>query len=237
MHNPQIIWEDDAIIAVNKPGGLLTIADGYDASLPHLSGILQQQFGPIWIVHRLDKETSGVLIVARTAAAHKALNNQFEHRQVEKIYHALVSGLPNWVEMSVDRPLRVNGDRKHRTIVDQQNGKPAKTIFRVLERFENCCLIEARPLTGYTHQIRAHFFRLGLQIVGDTLYAPRTAPFSSENGITNNKPNTLIGLNRLGLHSCKITFIHPNTLQTMSLEAPYPEDFANALNALQIQHN
>ena len=139
MHLPfniEVLYQDDGILVINKPAGLATLPDGYDPSLPHIKSVLEPQVGPLWIVHRLDKDTSGVLVLARSAAAHRSLNTQFEERLVSKVYHALVIGNPDWKVKTVSLPLRSNGDRLHRTVVDQARGKPAVTHFKVLERFE-----------------------------------------------------------------------------------------------------
>ncbi len=112
-----------------------TLPDGYDPSLPHVRSLLEPQFGRLWIVHRLDKATSGALLLARTAASHRSLNTQFEQGRVEKVYHALVVGDVAWEAHIVDMPLRPNGDRRHRTVVDHERGKPALTELRLLQRF------------------------------------------------------------------------------------------------------
>ncbi len=162
-----ILFQDDVILAINKPAGLLSIPDGYNPALPHVAGCLAPLFGRCWIVHRLDRDTSGVMILARTPAAHRELNIQFEQRQVKKIYHAFVQGQPEWTTILVDTPLRVNGDRKHRTVAAPLTGKAARRISEILERFPWGCLIEAQPHTGYTHQIRAHLATIGFPILAD----------------------------------------------------------------------
>jgi tRNA pseudouridine32 synthase/23S rRNA pseudouridine746 synthase len=137
----QLLFKDSALLVVNKPAGLATLPDGYDLTLPHIKSILEQEAGSLWIVHRLDKETSGVLVLARSAGAHRSLNTQFEKRQVSKVYHALVTGNPVWQEQTVNLPLRPNGDRHHRTVGDPQTGKPAVTHFKVIERLGKFCLL------------------------------------------------------------------------------------------------
>jgi 23S rRNA-/tRNA-specific pseudouridylate synthase len=139
---------------------------------------LEQEYGRLWIVHRLDRETSGVLLLARSAEAHRLLNTQFEQHLVSKIYHALVIGSPDWQKKTISLPLRPNGDRHHRTVVDRDKGKPAVTRLNVMERFDHYCLVEAIPETGRTHQIRAHLSALGLYIMGDN-FGDRKSDFAA----------------------------------------------------------
>jgi 23S rRNA-/tRNA-specific pseudouridylate synthase len=101
-----VIFADEAILVINKPAGMLSLQDGYDHTLPHVSTILSPSFGRIWMVHRLDRETSGVMVVARSAQAHHDLNDQFKHRQVNKTYHCLAWGAPKWDEKDVEVPLK-----------------------------------------------------------------------------------------------------------------------------------
>src|SRR5512136_52778 len=102
-----VLFCDEALLVINKPAGLSTLPDGYDPSLPHIKLLLERQYSRLWIVHRLDKETSGVLCLARSASAHRLLNTQFEQRRVSKVYHALVIGTPDWQELACDQALRV----------------------------------------------------------------------------------------------------------------------------------
>jgi RluA family pseudouridine synthase len=226
---PVILYQDEDVLAINKPAGLLSIPDGYDLSLPHVAGVLAPQFGKVWIVHRLDRETSGVLLLARSLEAHRDLNLQFEHRQVNKIYHALIVGQPVWEEIEMDAPLLVNADRKHRTLVSKLNGKPAQTSLRVLSRFTDASLIEARPHTGYTHQIRAHLAFSGFSILQDKLYVNIPgAPIRQSAGI--NFPAGLI--DRMALHARSIACLHPLRHTPLEIEAHYPPDFLAALQWL-----
>lgn len=212
-----LLFCDADLLALNKPPGLRTLPDGYDASLPHVRGMLEAEFGRIWIVHRLDKDTSGVLLVARTAEAHRTLNTQFAAGRVEKVYHALVVGEPPWQEQRVDLPLRPNGDRRHRTVVDVKAGKPALTELRLLEQFPGYALLEARPRTGRTHQVRAHLAALGLPLVGDYLYGGKQAARA--------------WLQRPALHAWSLSFLHPSSGEWLQIHAPYAPD----LEALLIQ--
>jgi tRNA pseudouridine32 synthase / 23S rRNA pseudouridine746 synthase len=214
------IFSDEHIVVVDKPAGLPTLPDGYDKNAPHLLQVLAPRFGKLWIAHRLDRGTSGVMVVARNAEAHRALNIQFDGREVKKAYHALVAGEPPWEEYTVKLPLRANGDRKHRTVVDHGKGKPAVTHLRVLERCGPYSLVEARPETGRTHQIRAHLASLRLPVLGDLLYGGVAA--------TEDAP-----IERTALHAQSLAFRHPVNEQPLSFEAPYPADFARALRTLR----
>jgi RluA family pseudouridine synthase len=222
-----LLWLDEAILVVNKPSGLDSLAGGWDPAAPHLKAVLEPEYGPLWIVHRLDRETSGVIVLARGAEAHRALNLQFERHSVEKIYHALAAGNPDWREKTVHAPLRVNGDRRHRTVVDARQGKPAVTQLRVLERFDSYILLEARPETGRTHQIRAHLASLGFPLAGDALYARPAVPSRRS------PAEELPLLARAGLHARSIDLDHPISGARLHFAAPYPPDFEAALRQLR----
>jgi 23S rRNA-/tRNA-specific pseudouridylate synthase len=161
-------------------------------------------------------------VLARSAEAHRDLNAQFRIREIKKIYHALAQGVPDWSKKTVDLPLRVDGDRKHRTVVNYEKGKIAITELEVVQLFIGYSLISAQPRSGYTHQIRAHLAAFGLPILQDTLYAPP--------GIS--QPATL-PIKRLALHALSITFIHPISRQLISFDAPYPADFSCLLAELK----
>jgi RluA family pseudouridine synthase len=224
LHRP--LYLDEALLVVDKPPGLATLVDGFHPEAPYLAGQLGEAYGRIWVVHRLDKDTSGVIVFARTAQAHKDLNAQFEQRRASKVYHALVIGQPEWAEQVVDLPLRPDGDRRHRTVIDRQMGKPAITNLRVLEGFGAFALVEAIPLTGRTHQIRAHLAAAGYPLVADRLYRRfGEAPPASN-------PETE-PIDRLGLHARSLALYHPLNGRLQNFEAPYPQDFASALEQLR----
>lgn len=222
-----VLYSDESILVVNKPAGLLTVPDGYHRELPTIRSLLEPQWGRCWIVHRLDKDTSGVMVIARTPEAHRDLNRQFASREVRKVYHAICAGSPVEDEWPINFPLRVNGDRSHRTIVDHARGKPALTTIRVLRRMEYTCLIAAFPHTGYTHQIRAHLSSSGFPLLGDPLYRiPRnfTGPLP--------ELSVLPVFPRPALHAFQIYFSHPVTGQNIEFTAPYPSDFQLLLDQL-----
>jgi RluA family pseudouridine synthase len=215
-----ILYQDEFLLAVNKPAGLPTLPDGYQRDAPCLIDLLNQQFDRVWVVHRLDRDTSGVIVFARTAEVHRALNIAFDSRQIHKVYHAIVIGTPEWDEHLIDLPLRPDGDRRHRTVIDRARGKPALTRVRVLERFAQHTLIEAQPETGRTHQIRVHLAALDLPLAGDGLYGGKDAAAL---------------IQRSALHARSIEFTHPVTHEAVALAAPYPDDFASALAQLRGQ--
>jgi 23S rRNA-/tRNA-specific pseudouridylate synthase len=146
------------------------------------------------------------------------LNTQFQENKVKKTYHGLVQGNPPWQKRTLNEPLRPNGDRRHRTIIDPVEGKPATTELRVLQHLEGYCLLEARPQTGRTHQIRAHLRHAGYPILGDPLYGDPSHPGYNL-------------LPQLGLHALSLAFIHPVTEEEAYFQAPYPEEFAALLDA------
>jgi tRNA pseudouridine32 synthase / 23S rRNA pseudouridine746 synthase len=191
-----IMYEDKKIIAINKPEGLLTIPDGYQKNLPNLFNILKLFIPNLWIVHRLDKLTSGIVLFAKDPFVHKDLNFQFENRSIGKKYIAVTHGFPCWEEKLIDLPLRINGDRRHRTVIDEARGKPARTKVTIIEKNERCSLLSIFPKTGYTHQIRCHLSSIGHLVLGDDLY--RYFQFKDQKN-THKYP-------RLFLHAESITF-------------------------------
>jgi len=217
-----VLFEDDALLVIDKPAGVLSLPDGYDRNLPHLATLLAPRYGRLWLVHRLDRDTSGILVLARSAEAHHDLNDQFRERRVEKLYQALVIPTPTWEKIRAEFPLRKDGDRQHRTVVDPQRGKPARTDFEVLERFPQAALLAARPYTGYTHQIRAHLRGLGCSILGDELYRLPDSPTF---------PPPLIP--RMALHAFQLTLTHPLTGKPLFINSPLPLDLLSAITLLR----
>ena len=131
-----ILFTDEQLLVINKPAGLPVLPDGWEKDAPYLVKMLEEEYGKVFIVHRLDKVTSGVMVFARTAEAHRALNIQFENHEAEKIYHAIMEGEPKWNEKTTKFPLRANVGKKHRTAVDDKNGKPSETRYRILKRYQ-----------------------------------------------------------------------------------------------------
>lgn len=229
-----VLWEDATLLAVNKPPGLLTIRDGYNASLPYLSQRLEEEYGRVWVVHRLDKDTSGVIVFARNPETHSELNRQFAQRETRKIYHALVVGMPEWETLPVSLPLRVNGDRRHRTVIDHQHGKSASTDLRILQQLGPYALVAAQPNSGYTHQIRAHLAALGLPLLADPLY--KSLVPETQLQIEAERQARKLPISRTALHAYQIAFSHPQSGEALEIEATYPPDFAATLRILQDEY-
>ena len=215
----KILYEDSLLLVVEKPAGLPVLPDGWEQDSQYLVRLLEEQYKKIWIVHRLDKITSGVMVFARDAETHRALNIQFETHEARKTYHAILEGKPKWEEKIVKYPLRANVGHKHRTVVDDKNGKPSETYFRVIKRLEEAVLVEAKPMTGRTHQIRVHAYALGHPLVEDVLYGARDQ----------------YGLSRPMLHAQTLSFVHPATNERVKFSAPHPADFEEALERLKVQ--
>ncbi len=229
-----ILYEDEALLVLNKPPGLVVHpAVGHEehtlvnALLHHCAGQLSGIGGVArpGIVHRLDKETSGCLVVAKCDETHLALSAQFATRKVEKVYQAILCGELPRDQGEIRAAIARHPSHRKRMAVDDGVGREARTGYRVLERLRGATLVEAVLHTGRTHQIRVHFQFLGFPLVGDATYGNRQ----------NQRLTDLTGYTapRQMLHAGRLAFIHPRTGKRLSFEAPRPEDFVDALAALR----
>lgn len=222
-----IVYEDDDIVVVNKPQGMVvhpapgnysgTLVNALLYSCDELSGI----GGVIrpGIVHRLDKDTSGLLVVAKNDAAHRNLAQQIKDRTLKRIYWCIVEKNIKEDKGVINAPIgRHPTNRKKMAVVSGPTAKPAITHFKVLERFGEYTLVEARLETGRTHQIRVHMAYIGHPVVGDSVYGSRKQKFD---------------LKGQALHAKKLGLIHPSTGEYMEFEAPLPEYFENLLSILR----
>ena len=229
-----ILIEDDAVLAINKPAGLLVLPDRYDHTLHNLYDLLKETFGTIFVVHRIDRETSGVVLFAKTAEAHAQLNTAFEQRQVEKKYRAIVAGTSHTDSDSIILPIIENEHGIRKMKIDTKKGKESRTDYAVMERFDGYILVEARPHTGRTHQIRVHLSAIGLPILADSLYGDGRGFFLS--AIKRNyqgKEEEQPLLRRTALHAFSLSFSHPVTRENIVIEAPLPKDMEAVLKALR----
>jgi RluA family pseudouridine synthase len=227
LEQVQIIYQDDNVLVVNKPAGLLTIADGYDPTQPYLKKYLEDKFGPVWVVHRLDKLTAGLIVFTRNSEAHRFVSLQFEKRKVEKKYYCYVVGCPGWQNQVNISLLRINADKKHRTLVDIEKGKPSKTSFFVIKQYSYVSFIEAIPYSGYTHQIRSHLYSMGFPIYGDELYGFKETRYQ------NLLPERMCGgfEGFLMLCATQITFSLPSDRQPKTFSIDLPRHFQDFVNS------
>ncbi len=219
----EILFENEDVLVVNKPAGMVvhpapgnesgTLVNAVLAHVPDLEGV-GGMLRP-GIVHRLDKDTSGVIIVAKNDRAHRFLQEQFKHRRTEKVYLALVDGAPPTPDGRIEAPIgRDTTHRQRMKVVPPGKGREAVTVYHTVERFREHTLLEAHPLTGRTHQIRVHLAFLGCPVVGDTVYGRR-------------RPTLPIG--RHFLHAYRLTITLPGEREPRTFEAPLPPELQAAL--------
>lgn len=222
----EILYEDNDIIVVNKPKGMVVhpAVGNLEGTLVNaIMAICKESLSGIGgeirpgIVHRLDKDTSGVIIIAKNDKSHIDLSNQIKQHEVEKVYWALVRGVVKENEATISMPIgRSTKDRKKMAVT--KNGKEAVTHFKVLKRYSNCTLLEVKIETGRTHQIRVHLAQIGYPVIGDTIYSS--------------------GKNKWGivgqcLHAKSLKFRHPTTHEEMWIQAELPDYFKNVLKELE----
>ncbi len=204
---PKTIFEDENVLVLDKPSGLLSMAKGEYTAEPTL-----EDYG--LLVHRLDRDTSGVVILGKNEETQKMLRRQFQDRKAHKTYYAVVEGRPKLDEAMIDLPMSRNIKHPTTFVVDA-NGKPAQTYYKVVKAGEKYSLLELRPTTGRTHQLRVHLKYLGTPILGDRVYG--SAPADTDM--------------RLYLHAAKLEISIPDTPENkrMTFEAPIPKEFERVL--------
>src|SRR5436853_6983600 len=228
-HQPEpipldVLYEDEDLIVINKPSGLVvhpgagqrehTLVNALLHHFPKLSGIGGKERPGI--VHRLDKETSGCLVIAKNDEAHRRLSAQFAERTVEKIYLALVAGKLRKSAGTIEEKIGRRPVDRQRMSVTSSRGRAAKTEYRVVSSSDKMSLVECQLHTGRTHQIRVHLHHLGHPVLGDKLYAPKSAK---------DYPRQM-------LHAWKLGFQHPRTGEWKSFAAPLPNDFTDAMRSI-----
>jgi tRNA pseudouridine32 synthase/23S rRNA pseudouridine746 synthase len=204
---PFVLYADEALLVVEKPAGLLSVPGRGEDKQDCMMARLMRRYPDARIVHRLDHDTSGLLVVARDAGTHRELSRQFHDREVEKVYVALALGEVAGDSGRIDLPLRYDPPTKPRHVVDRQDGQSALTEWRVLARGPGFTRVALVPHTGRTHQLRVHMQALGHPLLGDTLYAPaECCPPGS----------------RLCLHAEVLGFVHPVHGGRLRFERPAP---------------
>ncbi|HEY0981159.1 RluA family pseudouridine synthase [Schlesneria sp. T3-172] len=238
-----ILYDDDSLIVINKSANMI-VHPGRGHYLGTLAGALQFHFDKLsdvagklraGIVHRLDRDTSGVLVVAKDNTVHHHLSRQFEERTVEKEYRAIT-----WGEIAFDRDyiethVRVSNRNRERMMVCPEGGnsRHAATFYEVLERFQGFTFVRLCPQTGRTHQLRVHMHHLGNPIVADRLYEGHASLKRSDLVEELPEAEDEVLISRQALHALKLGFDHPVTGKRMEFEAPLPDDFTKALEAIR----
>lgn len=221
-----IIYEDQDLLVVNKPQGMVVhpAAGNYHGTLVNallygvkdlsgINGVIRPG-----IVHRIDKDTSGLLVVAKNDRAHLALSEQLKDHTMARVYYAIVHGVMGEPGGVIDAPIGRHTVQRKKMAVDTKNGKPAITHYRVLERFSQYSLLELKLETGRTHQIRVHLSYLGNPVAGDPVYGPKKNP---------------LGLAGQALHAKEISFVHPTSGEKMSFRCDLPVYFEDLLERLR----
>ncbi len=230
-----IVFEDDNLVAVNKPSGMLTLPDRHDGELTSLRGILQKMFGEIFVVHRLDKDTSGLIVFAKNAETHRYLSQLFENREVEKWYLGLVIGTPVPPNGTIDEPIAEHST-KLGTMLINKRGKASITGYETLQSFGNYSLVKYQLFTGRTHQIRVHSKFIGYPIVCDPVYGNGKpillSSIKKKYKLAKAEEEELPILSRLALHAFQLNFKDENG-NVLHLEAPLHKDMTALLKQLE----
>ena len=233
-YNPEIVFENDSFVAVNKPAGLLSIPDR-EQTQTSLKDILLEKYGSIFTVHRLDKDTSGLIIFAKTEAAHKYFSLLFEERKIEKYYQGLVHGIPSEKKGTIEAPIAEHGVQKGLMVVHRR-GKSSITDYEVIEAHKSFSLVQFQLHTGRTHQIRVHCKNIGHPLACDELYGDgkpvMLSAIKKKFKLSRHDDEERPMLNRLALHSYRLKFTDADG-QLIDLEAELPKDIRALLQQLK----
>jgi 23S rRNA pseudouridine1911/1915/1917 synthase len=252
----QILYEDDALVVVNKPAGMV-VHPGRGSSRGTLASALQFHFDQLsdvggrhrpGIVHRLDRDTTGVILVAKDNQVHQKISSQFERREVKKVYQAIVRGVPEMVSDIIQTWVCVHNRVREKMMVCPEGGnaREAVTFYRTAEDFRHFALMELHPRTGRTHQLRVHMLHIATPILADKLYLGQsefrrsevqrllgsTGAGASTTDSIDQQPDEVL-ISRQALHAWRLTIRHPHTGQEMQFEAPLPQDFERTLQCLR----
>lgn len=231
-----IVYEDDDILVINKPVGMVVHPGAGNITGTMVNALLfhypkSAELSRAGLVHRIDKDTSGLLVVAKNLEAQFDLSKQLANKSVYRIYDVVVYG--NIIAGgTIDEPIKRHPvDRVKMTVLP--GGKDAVTHYNVKERFQHFTRVQARLETGRTHQIRVHFSYIGHGLIGDPVYMPRVRVPAGASELLN---ETLRGFKRQALHAAKLGLVHPRTKQDMMFEAPWPEDFSQLVDVLRSEN-
>lgn len=231
---PTVIYIDDHILIADKPSGITVIPERYNTEKPSVQSILEKDHGKLWVVHRIDRETTGLVIFARNEVAHKDLSRQFESREVHKFYKAIVSGRMEGEAGEIDSPI-AEKPNKPGTMMIHPKGKEALTLFEVEEQFGTCALLHVEIKTGRTHQIRVHFASAGHPLLVDSIYGQHDkfllSSIKRKYKQTDEEERPVIA--RLTLHASSLTIHHPATGGEVTFTSPLPHDLEALLKLLR----
>ncbi|MGB0932521.1 MAG: RluA family pseudouridine synthase, partial [Chitinophagales bacterium] len=231
----EIVFEDQDLLIVNKPPSIYTLPDRYNPQIPNLYGYLQRKYGEIFIVHRLDAETSGIICFAKNKEAHRKLSQDFEKRRVDKTYLAVIHGRLIQKEGTIDLKIKENPMRRG-TMRANKSGKMAVTHYKIVEEFKNYSVVEVLLETGRMHQIRVHFQAIGHPLAVDEVYGEGDGFYLSSvkrryhiDKFDEERPI----LKRLSLHAFRLTLNHPTSGEKVTFEAALPKDIEIMLKQLR----
>lgn len=238
MMTLDVLYEDDNLIAVNKPPGLLVTPDRWNPSIPTIQDMIREYIRReaggghpnIRVVHRLDKDTSGVTLLAKNVKTQTYLSRQFEKGEVTKTYYAIVRGVMTKDEGIINFSLQ-ESSKKPGTMTVNKKGKQSISLYKVVERFKNSTLVEVHPLTGRTHQVRVHLMSIGYPLLFDPIYGEATPLYLSQfkKGYKEKEGKEKPFLSRLTLHAFRLSFREPEEGKTLVVEAPLPDDLSRSL--------
>ena len=231
---PEVVFEDDDLLIVNKPAGLTVIPDRIHTERETVQSMLQKQFGKLFVVHRIDRWTSGIVCFARTEASHRNLSIQFQNHEVKKFYKAVVKGRLNQKTGTIEAPIAENNSRPGTMLINKR-GKDAISIYSVAEQFKHAALLTIEIKTGRTHQIRVHMESIGHPLLVDEIYGETPAFYFSsikkkyKQSVEQERPT----IARLTLHAFQLTLLHPTSKEEVSFTAPLPKDLETVLKLLR----
>ena len=241
MTTLDILYEDDNLVAICKPSGLLVTPDRWNPSIPTIQDMLREYLRRkdgghpnIRVVHRIDKDTSGVTLLAKNVQAQSFLSKQFEKGEVSKTYLAIVKGVVTKDDGIINFPL-MESTKKPGTMIINQKGKKSISVYKVLERFQKSTFLEVNPLTGRTHQVRVHLFGIGHPLLFDPIYGDTTPLYLSDlkKDYKKKEEKEKPVLGRLSLHAFRLSVLEPSEGKTLVLEAPLPDDLERTLKYIR----
>ena len=230
-----IIFEDEDLIIVDKTAGITSIPDRFKKEELCISSYLKTKYPEVFVVHRLDRDTSGVMVFCKNAESHRNLNMQFDSHDVIRKYHVVVSGIVQENEMSIDIPIIENPSKKGQSMPSAR-GKESLTVIKVLNRHRIATLLECALITGRHHQIRVHCAAIGHPLIVDPIYGNlsdfKLSTIKRRYNLRKNEVEKPI-ISRVSVHSKSLGFTHPSTNEKVMFESVYPKDFSALIQVLE----